>query len=356
LTALQSFTAQDRVLVIAPHPDDEAIATGGVLQVARAAGAASRVLVITDGDNNPWPQRWIEKRWHIGAAERARWGAERRSEAVAALQVLGLQAADVRCLGFPDLGLTDGLLRGEPALGRTLAAQLDEFRPSCLFLPALDDRHPDHSALHVLLQLALPGYSGPPPSLYTFGVHGEASSGDDVILALTDAQCDTKRAAIMSHQTQMRLSQRRFVAYARVQEPYRIASVPGVPDPQHPVQAGLGADGKLRVRIDRARWHSLRGQALSVVLRRADGGSMRCRIMLSGASRGEVVDTATNAKIGMAAIEASSTETDIILTIASDAVAGWIKLSRPDPGLFVLDRFGWQTIAVGEAERARRVG
>jgi LmbE family N-acetylglucosaminyl deacetylase len=345
LTALQIFTAQDRVLVIAPHPDDEAIATGGALQIARAAGADCRVLVITDGDNNPWPQRWIEKRWHIGAADRARWGAERRSEAVAALQVLGLQPTDVRCLGFPDLGLTDVLLRAEPALGETLAAQLEEFRPSCLFLPALDDRHPDHSALHVLLQLVLLGYSGPRPNLYTFGVHGEASTVDGVVLELSEAQRETKRAAIMSHQTQMRLSRRRFVAYARAQEPYRTASIPGVPDPQHPVQADAGADGKLRIRIDHARWrHGLRGHALFLVLRCADGSSVRHRIMLSGPTRGEVVDTETNRNAGTAAIEAFATETDITLTKASDAIAGWIKLSRPQPGLFVLDRFGWQTI------------
>jgi LmbE family N-acetylglucosaminyl deacetylase len=340
------FTAQDRVLVIAPHPDDEAIATGGVLQVARAAGAACRVLVITDGDNNPWPQRWIEKRWHIGAADRARWGAERRGEAVAALRVLGLQPSDVRCFGFPDLGLTDVLLRGEPVLGETLAAQLDEFRPSCLFLPALDDRHPDHSALHVLLQLVLLGVSGARPNLYTFGVHGDASTVDGVVLELSDEQRETKRAAIMSHQTQMRLSRRRFVAYARAQEPYRTASVPGVSDPQHPVHADLGADGKLRIRIDHARWRrGLRGHALFLVLRRADGSSARQRIMLSGPTRGDVVDTETNRNVGTASIDASAGETDIILTNVSDAIAGWSKLSRPEPGLFVLDRFGWQSIA-----------
>jgi LmbE family N-acetylglucosaminyl deacetylase len=350
LTALQIFTAQDRVLVIAPHPDDEAIATGGVLQVARAAGAACRVLVITDGDNNPWPQRWIEKRWHIGAADRARWGAERRSEAVAALQVLGLQPSDVRCFGFPDLGLTDVLLRGEPALGETLAAQLDEFQPSCLFLPALDDRHPDHSALHVLLQLVLPGISGPLPNLYTFGVHGEANAADGVVLELSEAQRETKRSAIMSHQTQMRLSRRRFVAYARAQEPYRIASVPSVPDPQHPVQADLGADGELRVRIDHSRWRrGLRGHAVFLVLRRADGSSARQRIRLSGPTRGDVVDAETNRNVGTASIDASTGETDIILTNVSNAIAGWIKLSRPQPGLFVLDRFGWQTIATHQS-------
>nr|MBP6330775.1 PIG-L family deacetylase [Dokdonella sp.] len=42
----------DRVLVLAPHPDDEVLATGGLIQQALAAGAALRVIVATDGDNN----------------------------------------------------------------------------------------------------------------------------------------------------------------------------------------------------------------------------------------------------------------------------------------------------------------
>ena len=71
--------ASDRVLVLAPHPDDESIACGGLLLAARAVGAARCVVVVTDGDNNPWPQRWIEKRWRIDARARARWGARRRA-------------------------------------------------------------------------------------------------------------------------------------------------------------------------------------------------------------------------------------------------------------------------------------
>jgi N-acetyl-1-D-myo-inositol-2-amino-2-deoxy-alpha-D-glucopyranoside deacetylase len=54
-----ALAGSDRLLILAPHPDDESIATGGLIQVARGVGAAVRVIVLTDGDNNPWPQRWI---------------------------------------------------------------------------------------------------------------------------------------------------------------------------------------------------------------------------------------------------------------------------------------------------------
>src|SRR4051812_37319644 len=96
--------------MIAPHPDDESLAAGVLLQKAVAAGAAVSVLYVTDGDDNPWPQRVLEKRWRLDADDRARWGKRRRAEAIAALEVLGLRAADARFLGLPDQGLTRALL------------------------------------------------------------------------------------------------------------------------------------------------------------------------------------------------------------------------------------------------------
>src|SRR5262245_9081213 len=74
-----------RVLVLAPHPDDETLATGGLLQRAIGVGGAVRVVFVTDGENNPWPQRALERRWSIGTGGRARWGARRRAETLAAL-------------------------------------------------------------------------------------------------------------------------------------------------------------------------------------------------------------------------------------------------------------------------------
>ena len=350
---LQRFGAHDRVLVVAPHPDDESLATGGALQLARAAGAACRVLVVTDGDNNPWPQRWDEKLWHLGPAERERWGARRRSEALAALGVLGIAPGDVRCLGLPDLGLTDALMRGEPDVARLLATQIGEFEPTRVFLPALEDRHPDHSALHVLTRLALGHWGGAPPSLYTFGVHGVADLERSVVLTLSDAQREIKRRAILQHATQMRLSRKRFVGYARAQEPYREASGAGVPDASHPLQAVVTCDGRLDVAIDRQRWgRSLRGLDLFVVADDAVARRGNRQVALTGSARGQIIDTAANRQAGEARIDAKGAILTVAIPLPSGISGGWVKLARPVPGLFVLDRVAWQTIRRVEPEPA----
>ena len=52
----------EKTLIIAPHPDDESIAAAGLMQRALAAGGDVRVLFVTDGDNNPWPLRFLVNR------------------------------------------------------------------------------------------------------------------------------------------------------------------------------------------------------------------------------------------------------------------------------------------------------
>ena len=52
-------------MLIAPHPDDEALACSIILQRAVRANAAIRVVYVTDGDDNPWPQRVLERKWRL---------------------------------------------------------------------------------------------------------------------------------------------------------------------------------------------------------------------------------------------------------------------------------------------------
>jgi LmbE family N-acetylglucosaminyl deacetylase len=71
--SLPSFNTSSRLLIVAPHPDDESLACGVLLQNAVEAGAAILVIYVTDGENNPWPQRYLSRRWRLNAADRQRW-------------------------------------------------------------------------------------------------------------------------------------------------------------------------------------------------------------------------------------------------------------------------------------------
>jgi len=77
----------DRAMIIAPHPDDDVIAAGGLIQRIVAGGGEVSVVYVTDGENNPWPQRYMKRKWSIGPEDRAEWGAMRRREALASLPV-----------------------------------------------------------------------------------------------------------------------------------------------------------------------------------------------------------------------------------------------------------------------------
>ena len=217
------FSQRDRVLVVAPHPDDEVLATGGLIQCVLAAGAALRVLVATDGDNNPWPQRWAEKRWHVDVKARRRWGERRRTEAAAALAALGVAEQDVCFLGWPDQGTTALLLKDAEAETH-LAGEIAAFRPTRIAAPVLDDTHPDHSGLRVLLELAQARVSGLDCQWLGFRVHGLKSDLLASPLALSETQRIVKCDAILEHRSQMILSRRRMLDLAMREEVFRIES------------------------------------------------------------------------------------------------------------------------------------
>ena len=200
---------QTRLLVIAPHPDDETIGAGGLLQQVREAGGEVRIWLLTDGDNNPWPQRWLERRLWIGAAERERWGRRRRQEVAQALAALGIAPEQLEGFSWPDMGLT-GRLKGQ------FAAMLDLFEvrlrawcPNVVVLPDLGDHHPDHGAAHVLARLAL-AREALSPVLLTYLVHGGAAAGAGEALAIAAAHQAAKRQAMEAHVSQTALSGKRM--------------------------------------------------------------------------------------------------------------------------------------------------
>lgn len=212
-----------RLMVLAPHPDDESLAAGGLIQRARAYGVPVCVVFVSDGENNPWPQRVLERRLWIGARQRAAWAARRRGEADAALHALGREDIQLIRLGWPDGGVTWKLLDDVGAMLATLRELVLRERPTVLVLPDLVDRHPDHSALHVLMEMAFQGL--PPevrPDFLGYLLHGRARPGlpRRAVLALAPEEAENKRAAIAAHLSQMTLSRRRLLRFATDTEPF----------------------------------------------------------------------------------------------------------------------------------------
>lgn len=217
-----SLNAGTRLLVVAPHPDDESIATGELIQQVRQAGGEVRILLLTNGDNNPWPQRWMERRIRIGQDDRRRWGERRRGEVAHALARLGIDPQALQALGWPDMGLTSRLCDAFDASIAALADALDDLKPNLVALPALGDHHPDHSAAHVMTRLAVARWNGEAPKLLSYLVHGrESAAGARVKLDSSVGLHANKMAALTCHRSQMALSGKRMRRLADRAERYQ---------------------------------------------------------------------------------------------------------------------------------------
>jgi LmbE family N-acetylglucosaminyl deacetylase len=221
-----AFNQSSRLLVFAPHPDDESLACGILLQRAVEAGAAICVVYITDGENNPWPQRYLSRRWRLNPRDRQRWAKLRRREALAALGVLGVSPEDARFLGWPDQELAR-LFRSDCAsmLAR-LRYLILELAPSDVVGPDEADRHTDHKAVGAMLN-ALFAHGATPfqgARRWSYIVHGRDAGflRDCATVPQIPWQADTKRRAIGCHQTQLMLSRRRFLRYAARPELLRL--------------------------------------------------------------------------------------------------------------------------------------
>jgi len=331
MTKLLQLSRHDRLLVFAPHPDDETLAAGALMQSARAAGASLRVVFATDGDNNPWPQRWLERRWRIGAEERARWGRRRRHEAAAALALLGVDVADARFLGWPDQGLTDALMRDDAATA-ALAAEIAGFSPTHVALPALADRHPDHSALRVMLDLALLRVGSAAIRL-GYIVHGNAHLANPRRVAADAGWDRCKREAMQAHASQVALSRRRLLDLASKPECFD-ASGTGSPVQDREL-ASIDVAHRFGGRPPR------RHEMLLVLATRAR--TFRLRIDLAGQRQGTSWALPLDGEEQHAmAIEWSAARIRVTLPVlAEPLLAVYAKLDRVGPRLVIFDKDGW---------------
>jgi len=157
-----AFAVDERVLVIAPHPDDEAIGCGGAICLHRQRGDAVRVVFLTSGELGlkHLPR---EQAWQV-----------REEEARAAAAVLGLTG--LTFLRLPDWFLGDGVAEAAAALRPTV----ERWAPQLVYLPHPQEAHPDHRVALPILRAALRDAAARPPALRGYEVWTPLAEYDHV--------------------------------------------------------------------------------------------------------------------------------------------------------------------------------
>ncbi|WP_117238410.1 PIG-L deacetylase family protein [Thermus sediminis] len=259
----------ERLLVLAPHPDDEVLAAAGLMRRVHGAGGRVSVVYLTSGDafdlaaGSPLPSKEAMRRLAL----------RRMVEAWRGLEALGLPRERALFLGFPDQGLFQlftthyylayesphtgleavaypGVYRpGLPYTGKVLEATLveilRELRPTRILLPSPLDAHRDHQAtayfgMRAAASLGLEGrleyyvihggYQYPLPK----GLHKglplyPPPRGRGLPwrrFPLSEEEVLLKEKAIRAHRSQMRLLGRFLLAFVRQNELFSPLPVP----------------------------------------------------------------------------------------------------------------------------------
>lgn len=118
--------AGSKVLVLAPHPDDDILGCGGTLVKHVRAGASVTVLYLTDG-----------RKGDPTFASEDDLVRQRQREARAACSVLGVERLEF-------FGIPDQELRASENLVARIGESIGRHKPDLIYVPFFLDNHADH--------------------------------------------------------------------------------------------------------------------------------------------------------------------------------------------------------------------
>lgn len=275
---LPEILPEDRVLIIAPHPDDETIAAAGVIQNAVKNKSQLKIVWMTNGDSNEYAFLLYNKQPVLKREAVIKMGRLRQKEAVEAMRVLGVREDRLTFLGYPDYGtmtlfkefwgnsepLKSVLTRvrsvpysNSPSYRKSYVADniledlvriLTNFKPTKIFVTISSDFNVDHQAAFLFLQVA--AWETQPvignPEIYSYLIHSprwpapkgykpeltleppSSFKGANIqwySMELTPEQIELKKQAILKYESQM-YNPGYLVAFARANEMF--GQYPGI--------------------------------------------------------------------------------------------------------------------------------
>jgi len=149
-----------RIIVFAPHPDDETWGCGGTIAKKLREGYKVLIVVMTDGryafkkvlgiDSDPTPEELKEIR---------------KEEVKRAVKILGVPEENLVFLNFID----GELEKHEKEAEEKVVEILSENNPSEIYIPYKKDSHPDHRATYRIVKKAIKKL-GLHASLYQYSI------------------------------------------------------------------------------------------------------------------------------------------------------------------------------------------
>lgn len=185
LSPLTAPTSATRLLVFAPHCDDETLGCAGLIQKTVTAGGAARVVMVTNGDGYRTAVERNTRELRVEPEDYIRFATLRQAEAYHALGQIGLSQDNVLFLGYPDRGLmpiwNSHWQRDDPYISgytrcssspyentfdplarycgsdllKDIKATMRNYRPTLVTVTHPSDDHPDHAAAAAFVARAI---------------------------------------------------------------------------------------------------------------------------------------------------------------------------------------------------------
>ncbi len=264
-----NITNTDRILIFAPHPDDAALSSSGIIRYALKCGAKVEVVYITTGSHNTTTMVKDSAVHTVTPLSGILLARERHKEAESSMKKLGLSEKNLIFLGFPDFGTLkiwadhfgskpyfSGILinnktffpfvykKGVPFTANNELTLIEEivksFKPTIVIYPPTTDLNPDHRATGLFVDAALfdlqktvkplrflyfmHAQNWPVPLKYapddylTKPRYIKNLSGEWFVYYLTFADEEKKKEAILAHKSQVKSAPDFMLAFVRRNE------------------------------------------------------------------------------------------------------------------------------------------
>lgn len=259
----------ERVIVFAPHPDDEILGCAGVIQKVLEKNGNVWVVYLTNGDHNQLAYMAYKKEILLRPADYINLGKMRRKESTIATEILGINKKNLIFLGYPDFGTLkiwedywgektkpfESLLTrakyvpykenysyGKPYIGDSIVSDIEDIilkiKPTKIFTTGSYDKNKDHRALYNFLRAALLNIkSKVQPEVLVYLIHynrwpspldyrpnfslippGSLLNLKWFVLPLEEAEVNKKYSSIKCFKSQMVLKKKWFFSFVRKNE------------------------------------------------------------------------------------------------------------------------------------------